>query len=156
MKADAPAIQRLLRETWQDTYEGYLSRATVDEVYGNWHSIDVLLRQIENPAVYFSVATDSGELVGTATARSVEGTTVLLRLFVRPARQREGIGRQLLEAVTAHFSNNRKMQLHVEALAEKAQAFYRKHGFQVMRNEQLTVVHETVDGFLMEKVLPAG
>src|SRR5215211_2850269 len=101
---DAAAIQKLLRETWKDTYGDHLSQETLDEVYKNWQSIEFLTKQIENPKFYFPLAKDGDELVGLSTAHMPEDTIVMFRLYVSPQHQRNGIGELLLKNVIEHFS----------------------------------------------------
>lgn len=82
--SDAPAIQQVLRTTWQDTYGSYLSPETLDEVYKNWQSIEFLTMQIENPDVYFPLAEVDDHVVGLATALLDRQTIMLFRIYVLP------------------------------------------------------------------------
>lgn len=150
---DAQAIQKLLRETWIDTYGSYLSQATLDEVYKNWQSIEFLTRQIENSEMYFPVAKEDDEIVGIATARMPEDVIVIFRIYVLPQHQRKGIGEALINDVIKHFPKAKKVQLHVEEMNSKGQAFYKKHGFKEIKREQEKVVNEIIEQILMEKEL---
>ncbi len=151
--ADAPSIQKLLRETWLDTYGDHLSQATLEEVYKNWQSIEFLTKQIENPKFYFPVAKEGNQLVGLSTSHMPEDTIVMFRLYVSPQHQHKGIGTILLEDVINHFSEAKKIQLHVEELNPKGQSFYKKHGFKEIKREQEKVVNEIIEQILMEKKL---
>jgi ribosomal protein S18 acetylase RimI-like enzyme len=151
--SDVTAIQNLLRETWLDTYGDHLSQATLDEVYKNWQSIDFLTRQIENPEMYFPVAKEGSEIAGIATARQPEEAVVLFRLYVSPQHQHKGVGSVLLEDVINHFPTAKTIQLHVEEMNPKGQAFYKKHGFREIKREEEKVVNEVINQILMEKSL---
>ncbi len=151
--SDASAVQKLLRETWLDTYGNYLSQATLDEVYRNWQNVEFLTRQIENPDFYFPVAVENEAVLGIATARSSEGMIVMFRLYVHPDHQRKGIGERLLGEVIQHFLDKEKVQLHVEVLNQKGQSFYKKHGFKELKREEEKVVNEVIEQILMEKEL---
>jgi ribosomal protein S18 acetylase RimI-like enzyme len=150
---DALAIQKLLRETWKDTYGNYLSQETLDEVYKNWQSIESLSRQIENPEVYFPLAKEADELLGLSTVRMSDDTIVMFRLYVSPQHQRKGIGDLLLKNVIEHFPGAKKIQLHVEAMNLKGQSFYKKQGFKELKRAEEKVVNEVLELILMEKVL---
>lgn len=150
---DVQAIQGLLKETWVDTYGNYLSQETLDEVYKNWQSIEFLTRQVENPEMYFPVAKENDEVVGIATARFTEETIVLFRIYVDPGHQRKGIGEALINDVINYYSGAKKIQLHVEVMNGKGQAFYKKHGFKEIKREEEKVVNETIEQILMEKEL---
>ena len=150
---DAEAIQKLLRETWMDTYGDHLSQETLDEVYKNWQSIEFLTKQIENPRLYFPLAKEGDELVGLSTAYMPEDTIVMLRLYVSPRHQRKGIGELLLQNVIEHFQVGKKIQLHVEVTNPKGQSFYKKHGFKEIKRGEERVAKEVIELILMEKQL---
>jgi ribosomal protein S18 acetylase RimI-like enzyme len=145
------AVQKLLRETWLYTYSNHLSQATLDEVYKTWQSVEFLTKQIQNPDFYFPLAVEADKVVGVATARSVDGVTVLFRLYVDSHYQRRGIGEKLLRTVFDYFPENKKVQLYVEALNIKGQAFYHKHGFKEVKREKEKIVTEIIEQVLMEK-----
>lgn len=150
---DAPAIQKLLRETWQDTYGDYLSPETLDEVYRNWQSIDFLSQQIENPGFYFPLAKANDELAGLATTYMPEDTIMMFRLYVSPRHQRQGIGELLLNRVIEHFQGAKKIQLHVEVMNPKGRSFYVKHDFREIKRVEEKIGNEVLDLILMEKQL---
>jgi ribosomal protein S18 acetylase RimI-like enzyme len=150
---DAAAVQMLLRETWEDTYGDHLSQATLDEVYKNWQTIELLTRQIENPQIYFPLAKEGDEILGLSTTHMPEDTIVMFRLYVAPQHQRKGIGELLLNNVIEHFQGAKKIQLYVEAMNPKGQSFYKKQGFKEIKREEEKVVNEVIQVLLMEKQL---
>lgn len=150
---DAAAIQKLLRETWKDTYGDHLSQATLDEVYQNWQSIEFLTRQIENPNLYFPLVKEGDELVGLSTTYMPEDTIMMFRLYVAPRHQRKGIGGLLLNKVIEHFQGAKKIQLHVEAMNPKGQSFYKKHGFVELKRGEEKIGNEVIEVIVMEKQL---
>jgi ribosomal protein S18 acetylase RimI-like enzyme len=150
---DAAAIQKLLRETWKDTYGDYLSQETLDEVYKNWQSIEFLARQIENPAIYFPLAKNGDDLAGLSTAHMTEDTITMFRLYVSPPHQRTGIGELLLKNVIEHFQGAKKIQLYGEAMNPKGQSFYKKHGFREIKREEEKLGSDVIELVLMEKQL---
>ena len=151
--SDAPEIQKLLTETWQDTYSDHLSPATLAEVAKNWQSIEFLTKQITNPSFYFPVAKKDNQIVGLATAHMPEDAIILFRLYIYPKHQHQGIGGQLLEDVVKHFPKAKKVQLYAEEMNPKGPQFYKKHGFKEIRREPQKVVTEVINQILMEKVL---
>jgi ribosomal protein S18 acetylase RimI-like enzyme len=150
---DVAAIQKLLKETWKDTYGDHLSQETLDEVYKNWQSIEFLTQQIENPAIYFPLAKVGDELVGLSTTYMPEDTIMMFRLYISPQQQRKGIGELLLKNVIEHFQGAKKIQLHVEVMNPKGQSFYKKQGFKEIKREEEKVVNEVLELILMEKKL---
>jgi ribosomal protein S18 acetylase RimI-like enzyme len=150
---DVVAIQKLLKETWKDTYGNHLSQETLDEVYKNWQSIELLTQQIENTSFYFPLAKEGDELLGLSTTRMREDSIMMFRLYVSPQHQRKGIGDLLLKNVIEHFQGAKKIQLHVEAMNPKGQAFYKKQGFKEMKRAEEKVGNEILEVILMEKQL---
>ena len=151
--SDAPAIQQVLRSTWQDTYGSYLSPETLDEVYKNWQSIEFLTRQIEHPEIYFPLAEVDDKVVGLATARLDSETITLFRLYVLPDYQRQHIGRQLLENVMDRFSPASKIRLSVEKMNDKGKQFYERMGFKIVGEGQDKVGDQVIHEYHMQKEL---
>lgn len=82
----------------------------------------------------FLVGLEDGTLVATGGYEPVdEGTVVLKRLRVDPAYQRNGYGKQLLEALEARAveAGYEEMIIDEMGLNTTAQAFLEDHGFEV-------------------------
>ncbi len=129
---DIGKVRSLLVATWHDTYDGLLGVERVTETTNRWHALEVLAMQSARPNASFLVALQDDELVGHAFAVEQGGGVLLLsRLYVLPARQRQGIGEGLLRAAIGCHSGTTRVQLIVEARNAKALAFYGRHGFVV-------------------------
>lgn len=150
--ADAPAIQRLLRDTWHDTYDALIGRAKVDDITTRWHAVPVLERQIGDAGNTFLVARQEGVVVGHALAHRDGRTIVLERLYVLPAAQRRGVGTGLIEALTARFGEARRMSVAVARDNAKGVAFYLGRGF--IPGESFD--EDGIPHLGMEMVLPTG
>jgi ribosomal protein S18 acetylase RimI-like enzyme len=150
---DAAAIQTLLKETWKDTYGDHLSQETLDEVYKNWQSLELLRQQIENPQIYFPLAKEGDDLLGLSTTFKREDTILMFRLYISPQHQRKGIGDLLLKNVIEHFQGAKKIQLNVEAMNPKGQSFYKKQGFKEIKRAEEKIGNEVLEVILMEKNL---
>ena len=132
-KGEEAAVNRLLVETWHDTYDAILGRDRVADITARWHAPERLAGQIGLEGAAFLVAEADGGIVGHAFARmDREGTLHLFRLYVRPARQRAGIGGLLLDAVTGLFPEAAAIRLEVEDANDKGRRFYEAHGFSVV------------------------
>src|SRR5450631_3806025 len=96
--ADLAAISRLLGETWHATYDGIYGHDRASDITGRWHSEQNLQRGLAQECGTFLVAESDGALEGTASALADTGGTKvdLLRLYVRPASQGQGLGKALL------------------------------------------------------------
>lgn len=89
------------------------------------------------PAGAVAVALKRGEPVGTAQVRRIDDRTCeLKRMYVRPAHQREGVGRQLVDALVevAIGLGYEKMYLDTTRNRPSAMRFYENLGFRPTRS----------------------
>ncbi len=75
-----------------------------------------------------------GRLSGVMGIQGVGDVELIRHAYVRPRRQGEGIGRRLLEHLTARAE--RPMLVGTWAAAEWAIRFYRRNGFEPVTSEQ--------------------
>jgi ribosomal protein S18 acetylase RimI-like enzyme len=147
---DIPAVRDLLVETWHDTYDALIGREKVTEITDRWHSVENLARQLALPETSFLVAGQAGAIVGHAFADARRPPALFLtRLYVRPDRQRSGVGSRLIEATIARHPMAEVIRLEAKAGNASALAFYRRQGF-------VSVGEKVVEGlnhFEMEKRL---
>jgi ribosomal protein S18 acetylase RimI-like enzyme len=107
------------------TYEGALSRT--DEWWQDWAQ-----RSAESGGQAMFLAWDDGQPVGIAGAfRDDGGIWNIVAMWVDPRHRREGIGRALLDAVTAHVraQGATKVVLGVTEGNDAARALYERYGF---------------------------
>jgi GNAT superfamily N-acetyltransferase len=71
-----------------------------------------------------------GALVGVMGIQRVRDVDLIRHAYVRPGRQRGGVGGALLEHLSR--SRTRRMLVGTWAAAEWAVAFYRRHGFELV------------------------
>jgi ribosomal protein S18 acetylase RimI-like enzyme len=150
---DIDAIQRVLRETWLDTYSPYLAQDTINEVSSVWHDAARLATRVKDPDIYYAVArADSDDICGLVAAqRRLPNELFIYRLYVRPDTQHQGVGSALLNATLAHFPGVERVVLQVLTANEKALAFWRKHGFVERGITQEVVAGETICMTEMER-----
>jgi ribosomal protein S18 acetylase RimI-like enzyme len=147
---DLSAVRDLLVTTWHDAYDALIGANKVTEITDSWHSVENLARQLAVPDTSFLVAEEEAAIVGHAFANARHRPVLFLtRLYVRPDRQRHGIGTRLLaEAIERHGGCDR-VRLEAKAGNGPAIAFYQRRGFR-------SVGEKTVEGmphFEMEKQL---
>ena len=130
VEADLAAVQDCLVETWHATYDPIFGVAEVTETSGRWHAIEVLRAQLTEPDSAFLVAEAAMAIIGTALARQTAPSHVKLgRLYVRPRHQGRGIGKALLAAAIAQFTEVTRIELEVEPRNMAAIKFYEARGF---------------------------
>ena len=150
---DVAEIKQVLSETWRATYSSFLSPATIDTVTSVWHSPEQLAVQIQNPHIFFGVAKGGdGTIIALTTVGQISDDTVVLsRLYVHPHYQRQGIGRQLLQAGITAFPTARTIRLEVEANNHAAYTFYHSHGFRATESKEERVAGDVIQVTVMEK-----
>jgi ribosomal protein S18 acetylase RimI-like enzyme len=127
---DLVAVNRLLVETWHDTYDSLLGVERVTQITSAWHAIAKLAEQIAAPDSSFLVAEEQGRIVGHAVGHvRPQHAMLLARLYVLPAHQRRGIGARLLSELVARQPGCARIVAEVEPDNVKAVSFYRRHGF---------------------------
>lgn len=151
MPEDVAAVSSLLVETWHDTYDALLGRDKVDEITQLWHAPAVLQQQLKQPRVSFLVAETAGQIIGHAFASAWNLPALeIARLYVRPDRQRQGIGNRFLDALIALYPRADKLSLSVEKFNFRAVAFYLRHGFVILDE----AVEDGSVILFLEKTLP--
>lgn len=150
---DLEAIKALLAETWHVTYDAIYGPQRVNEITAEWHSMAALRARLTRPNSEFLVADDGESIAGVAFAAAVDdGKLVWLRqLYVRPEKQRNGIGTMLLEEVEQCFPEAGAIRLEVEKENVAAVGFYRARGFAPIDTPQ--PVQDGVSILVMEKPL---
>ncbi len=156
--ADADSIAALLRTCWAAAYGSFLSEDALAAIALEWHHPDVLRQQIANPWIAFVLArAESGALVGVATAKETRDNSVLsvLRLYVLPSYQGQGIGSQLLREVLAAFPTVRRVELEVAEANVQGRTFWTKRGFRLCRRMEARVGDTTLALVAMERTVAA-
>jgi ribosomal protein S18 acetylase RimI-like enzyme len=111
---DLPGVRKLLVETWHDTYDPLLGAERVTEITNSWHSLENLGLQLGVPDTSFLVAEQEGAIVGHVFANAQKPFMTISRLYVRPDRQRRGIGQRLIAEAVTHHQNCDTLRLAVE------------------------------------------
>ncbi|MDQ0320337.1 ribosomal protein S18 acetylase RimI-like enzyme [Pararhizobium capsulatum DSM 1112] len=150
---DLPAISKLLSETSHATYDALYDAEKIDEISTKWHSVAALKANLAGKNAEFLVA-DNGKTIGgmayAAMSETLHETAVLHQLYVLPAFQRQGIGRDLFAELETCFPYAGRMRLEVEENNAKAIAFYEAHGF---APEGSGSPHWGIETIAMEKTL---
>ena len=96
---------------------------------------------------------EDGQPVGYALVVGEDGGVAYVPEFaVHPDQQGQGYGSQLMEWLCDHLTEEYdELRLTVEASDERAQSFYRSHGFE--ERERLADNFESGDGLLLARPL---
>ena len=132
---------RRCKETDLETIFGIINEAAV--AYRGvipadcWHepymSMTELRREIESGVVFLGCEVD-GELVGVMGIQPVDDVDLIRHAYVRPGRQRGGIGARLIEHLRQRAQ--RPMLVGTWKDATWAIDFYRRHGFELVGEQE--------------------
>lgn len=113
---------------------------------------ELLSAALTGPPPLFVV--DDGGPVGYAIVLSEGSQAYIPELAVHPDRQGEGYGSRLLSTVLEEFADHSELRLTVRAVDERAQSFYRDHGFG--QTDRIEDHFEAGDGLLFARSLDHG
>ncbi|MEZ4733056.1 MAG: GNAT family N-acetyltransferase [Caldilineaceae bacterium] len=158
---DAPAMGRVMVDTYLTAHHGQMPEEAWQKRKAEW-TYDVSARNWaraiaeiddgnEAECIYVAVTTE-GEVVGLAMGHpaATAQTGEIGALYVQPAYQSQGIGRQLVQAVAAYLATTGITTLHIAVLAANtpARRFYEAIGGQVVGEREFDE-----EGFLLPEVV---
>ena len=123
------AILAIVNEA-AEAYRGVIPADRWQEPY---MPADELDREIDAGVVFWGYE-DGGELVGVMGIQDVGDVDLIRHAYVRPGLQGGGIGRRLLEALTAKAE--RPLLVGTWAAATWAIRFYERNGFELVGREE--------------------
>lgn len=129
---DAARIHDIAITSWMDTYEEIYSANSkthfVQEAYPQEEVARAIRTAEEARGEYFNVAIIDEEIVGFIHAIDVDGTWEIVRLYVLPKYQQNGIGRKLIRELERQGAS--PIEVYVESRNYKARQFLVSFGFE--------------------------
>lgn len=146
---DISLLQQLADETWRASYAHMLTLAQIDYMLAWMYGAETIAAELAGGVVW-RIARAEKEPVGYYSWRldADDARVNLNKLYVLPARQRQGFGRAMLEHALrgAGASGAREMSLNVNKQNARAQRLYAHAGFRITGE----VVFEIGAGFVMD------
>ena len=158
IRADLPAIPRLLLETWLDAYGSFIPREDLAGYLDSQYSQAQLEALFADSDVTGLVAEADGALAGYAKlyhARS-EQRFYVHQLYILPARQGLGLGRRLMACAEerARALGADRIWLGVMVKNVRAVAWYKNMGYTVTETLPFVMGSTTVDHYIGYLPLP--
>lgn len=155
---DIPVIQAIAHQTWPVTFGDILSPEQIQYMLAMMYSTEALSQQMhEKKHVFLLVQdTENQQYLGFASYEvnyKEEPKTKIHKLYLLPASQGKGLGRQLIDAVASRALANQNSTLSLNVNKHnKAIQFYERLGFKTVDTETIDIGNGFVmDDRIMEK-----
>jgi ribosomal protein S18 acetylase RimI-like enzyme len=158
--ADAAALALVAQATFLEAYAGLTSiedilahaernnsQAAFEQALAEGARVWIAEAQGTRAPLGFAMLTASG------LADAQPGDIELRRIYVLDRCQGTGLAKGLLDVVVAASAGHTRLMLGVNRDNQRAQGFYRKHGFALAGTRTFTVGAATYDDFLYAKWL---
>lgn len=147
-------VREVLLTTWRETYKDFYPQDALEKAAHELHSTQTLLKQAQDPNLFFAAAKEVGEIIGVITVEKKDEQTLFIgRITVHPHHQGKGIGTKLIEAAKEHFSGVTKMKVECEKRNKSSCAFYLKRGFTIVGEKDTDVFGTPTKKVIFEKQL---
>jgi ribosomal protein S18 acetylase RimI-like enzyme len=147
-------VQDIAQKTWPVTYGGILSDQALQYMLEQFYGLESLNQNLRDGHLFF-IAWDSEKPVGFASCVfnvPQKGTTKIPKIYVLPETQGSGIGRKLIDHISAEAQQHGSRQLTLNVNRNNnARYFYEKLGFLVERSEDVDIGN----GFVQEDYVMA-
>ena len=132
VKADIEPVGDLLGGMGA-TYESLLGRG-LRALQEEWHTAELLAQQIDREDTSFLVVEDARSGIVAHAFASAQRSPILfvVRPYVRPAYQRQGLGTRLLAGPFARHPDAELVRLNVVGGNDAALQFHRGQGFAIL------------------------
>jgi ribosomal protein S18 acetylase RimI-like enzyme len=154
---DLEKVRALLGESFHGTYDQIYGVEKASEIHATLHSSAALKTMLQKIGSEFVVADSGSEIggMGYATMSAEMAKTALLHmLYVRPSRQRQGIGRDLFAELETCFPDAELMRVEVQPGNNVAINFFGGLGFdEVGHNENAGPKQSGIPTLVFEKSL---
>jgi GNAT superfamily N-acetyltransferase len=148
--SDADELCRLARAVWLEHYPAIIGREQTEYMLRQRYDPAVIRGELETGMICWDVLRVDGAMEAFVSYFRADSTNALKldKLYVHPARQRHGLGGQLLHHVgdRARSLGLARVVLAVNKRNQNAIAAYRKYGFDIVES----VVKDIGGGFVMD------
>lgn len=154
---DFPAVQRVLWETWMDTYAPFIPAKDLKAYFDEHYNLKAIAELALHPGIEGYVAEDSGEVTGYMLLKYSEETDMfsVASLYILPTRQGGGVGGAMLALAErrARELGHTTLWLGVMTQNTRAIEWYAARGFAVARQEPFSMGKVSVPHYIMAKTI---
>jgi len=159
-KDDLASIRRITWQSWMSTYSSFIPESDLRSYFDIHYTEASLLGMFNDPFTHSFIAEINDQIAGYARLvfNRDENRLYVPSLHVLRDFQGQGTGRRLLEAAEVFATDKGLDKLWIGVMVKNRQAlvFYRKVGFQFVREEPFTMSKTTVNHLIGYKRLGRG
>lgn len=147
-------VRDLAFKIWPNAYGQILSSEQLEYMLNKFYSIDALVQQLQKGQCFFIIE-DNSEAIGFLAYEincNASNQLKIHKIYVLDAYQGKGVGRLLIDFAieTAKRKQQKGVFLNVNKF-NKAQFFYEKLGFTIVKDEVIDIGNNFVmDDYVME------
>lgn len=148
---DIPIIQGISDIAWPHTFRELLPPEQIAYMMNMMYSSDSLQKQIGEQNHHYLLAKENDDFIGYLSYElnyKSSGLTKVHKIYILPGAQGKGLGRFFIENVSqiSRQHNDKGLSLNVNKYNDRAIAFYKKMGFEIVRKEE----NDIGKGFIMD------
>jgi ribosomal protein S18 acetylase RimI-like enzyme len=147
-KSDVASIRRITWGAWMSTYLSFIPESDLRSYFDTHYTEESLLRMFDDPSLHGFVAEMDGQTAGYGRLffSRDENRLYVSSLYFLPEFEGQGMGSRLLEAAEGYATEKGLEELWIGVMVRNRRAldFYRKVGFQFVREEPFTMGKTTI------------
>ena len=148
-KSDIASIRRVTWQSWISTYSSFIPESDLRSYFDIHYTEASYLRMFDDPLIQIFIAEADDQIAGYTRLffNRDENRLYVPSLYLLPDFQGQEIGKRLLEAAEAYAAERSVDELWIGVMVKNRPAldFYRKVGFQFVREEPFTMGKTTVN-----------
>jgi ribosomal protein S18 acetylase RimI-like enzyme len=156
-KTDLASIRRITWQSWISAYASFIPESDLKSYFDIHYMEGAFLSMFDDPFTRVFIAEMDGQIAGYVrlSFNQDENRLYVPSLYFLPDFQGQGMGRRLLEAAEEYAAEKSLDELWIGVMVKNRQAlvFYRKAGFQFVREEPFTMGKTTVSHLIGYKKL---
>jgi ribosomal protein S18 acetylase RimI-like enzyme len=156
-KGDLETLRKITWQSWISAYSSFIPESDLRSYFDTHYTEASFLSMFDDPFMQGFIAEKDDHIAGYARLffNRDENRLYIPSLYFLPDFQGQGIGRRLLEAVEGYATKKGLDELWIGVMVKNRQAllFYRKVGFQFVREEPFTMGKTTVSHLIGYKKL---
>lgn len=128
MTSELPIVTELAHRIWPVAYKDVLTETQITNLLERIYCVENLTREMQGGHAFW-IAYEGSKPIAFLSAYKEQQTIWIKKIYVDPASQGSGVGRQLLDTAQASFRPAKELRLLVNTNNLAAQRFYTHMGF---------------------------